>query len=81
MAYCRIGEDSDVYLYEDCEGFISCCGCGLPAFPPIVKIYRRSEALAHLNLHVEAGEKVPERAFRLMREDLEKDGDLIEFSN
>lgn len=28
MSYCRFGsEDSDVYMYHHCGGFIECCSC------------------------------------------------------
>lgn len=29
MAYCRFGEDSDVYMFHDVNGYMNCCGCGL----------------------------------------------------
>lgn len=29
MAYCRFGEDSDVYIYEHVDGNFECCACSL----------------------------------------------------
>lgn len=48
---------SDVYMYEHVSGFIECCGCWLVDWEaegfPQLKTPR--EALAHLDLHEEAG--------------------------
>lgn len=48
---------SDVYIYEHVDGFIECCGCwlvdwGTEGFP---QLKTPREALAHLDLHEEAG--------------------------
>lgn len=43
-----------------------------------VEIDTRSEALTHLQLHREAGHKVPEYAFEKLRRELEHNGEKID---
>jgi hypothetical protein len=29
VSYCRFSKNNDIYVYENVNGFISCCGCYL----------------------------------------------------
>jgi hypothetical protein len=76
MSYCRISE-GDVYMYADISGGIVCCGCRfVEGFG--VKFYSRSEALAHLELHIERGDSVPSRAIERLKREIEEIGDEVE---
>jgi hypothetical protein len=78
MSYARHnGVDSDVYIFEHAGGFIQCCGC---RFAPkdefdhwddlvSTNLATAREALAHMDFHVSAGDRVPERAFARIREE------------
>ena len=68
MAYCRFGEDSDVYIYptEDC---IVCCGCALEGGDRTEFIFRR-DAVRHLRMHQSWGHKVPGYAIRFLEEEI-----------
>ena len=63
MAYARIAKDSDVYVYEDYAGFISCCGCRLLPFLGSEWIFTAAEMVEHLRKHEKAGHKVPPELF------------------
>ena len=67
MAYARIAKDSDVYVYEDMAGFISCCGCRLMPFLSSEWTHTAAEMVEHLRKHEKAGHKVPAE---LLDEDL-----------
>ena len=75
MSYARMnGVDSDVYIFEHASGFIECCGCSLTAPEEyedvgFARLYTAREALAHLELHDLAEDRVPQRAFDRIRED------------
>ncbi len=63
MAYCRMGEDSDVYMYNSGVGWICCCGVD------DVVLETREEALQHLLQHRDKGDRVPQSAVdRLIKE-------------
>lgn len=66
MSYCRIGEDSDVYVIRDMSGMLQC-------FCNLVMNYheREEEMISHLLIHRSFGHKVPQRAIdRLQAERL-----------
>jgi hypothetical protein len=57
VSYVRIGQDgSQVYIYPDVDGYVSCCFCPLDADPRT----RDAEVmLAHVAAHRAAGHHVP----------------------
>lgn len=56
---------------EECAGE----GCGACMMPGFAKLQTRSECLEHLQKHQDAGEDVPEYAFEMLREEIEKEGE------
>ncbi len=60
MAYARFSAESDVYVYDDVDGFIRCCGCALD---DDFQCDTWPEMEAHLRRH-EAGHAVPARLMR-----------------
>lgn len=75
MAYCRVGEDSDVYMYPTTDSIV-CCGCILDDMDGTEFILRR-DAILHLELHITWGHKVPNYAFeRLELEILTKGNEI-----
>lgn len=79
MSYCRLGTDSDVYIYstivvtpEPHRGIV-CCLCSLHEVEGEYYVTATNkparEMHIHLLKHVDAGHKVPQRAFdRLEKE-------------
>lgn len=72
MSFERFGS-SDIYIYEHVGGFIECCGCSL-ADPEEHEIFgfmhlkTPREALAHLDLHEEAGDDIGGARKRIEKE-------------
>lgn len=66
MSYCRMSDDSDVYIIGYGDG-VECCGCTMD---PKRSFYgSNSEMIAHLREHKRTGDKVPKHAIeRLLRE-------------
>ena len=75
MAYCRQGEDSDVYMYPK-ENHIVCCGCTLNGADGTEFIFRR-DVIRHLRMHQSWGHKVPGYAFRFLAEEIRELGDEV----
>lgn len=81
MSICRFDADSDVYVFYDLRGGITCCFCSLdvPEDAPLhnINVATEEEMLAHLWAHVGAGHNVPARAFeRLLKEQAKKVAEL-----
>ena len=57
MSYARFGRDSDVYVYPDVGGYISCCGCSLSRD---WAHYSVESVVNHMREHVDAGHTVPD---------------------
>ena len=56
MSYSRFGHGSDVYVYMDVNGSLSCCGCSLDDG----WFYASTAGMVdHLALHRDAGHDVP----------------------
>jgi len=73
VSYCRVGDDSDVYLIRALAGKVECIACRLEGPRGFVAKSERA-MLAHLRKHLQAGQKVPQRAFdRLNLEAAERD--------
>ena len=69
MSYARFGCDgSDVYVYAGSVG-IECCGCALSADETDPAPMSHDQAIAHLRLHVAAGQRVPEFVFERLAAD------------
>ena len=65
MSYCRVGEDSDVYVISDVShGVPTCYSCG------IIPLYPKDMVL-HLIQHIRDGDKVPDRAFQRLLNEIE----------
>lgn len=79
MSYCRNdGERSNVYLYQDDSLDRICMGCLLLGDAgPSVLLHSAEQAIDHLNLHREAGHKVPEGAFVTLRKERKVERDAI----
>lgn len=72
MSYCRMSEESDVYMYPNIGGFIECCSCNMESDWNSPKFDNETTALKHLFRHVLKGQMVPHRAIkRLCREIVE----------
>ena len=57
MSYSRFGtDDSSVYVYADCDGYVACCGCILDKR---WDYHSADEVVAHMEEHVAAGHVVP----------------------
>lgn len=56
MSYARYSDDSDVYVFRNCDGFLDCVGCGF-------KTETVAGLHAHLDWHREVGDEVPDRAY------------------
>lgn len=87
MSYCRFGEDSDVYVFQDytSENY-ECCACKMDNSKG--HWFKTPEGMVrHLMKHIRRGDKVPIRAFaRLITEgctpEIEfRKGDKVRFSD
>lgn len=78
MSYCRFSE-GDVYMYSNLsEMKIVCCACRLLdkdryGLRGNFSFDTLEEALKHLEEHVKVGHRVPEYAFRLLREEIKRE--------
>jgi len=77
MAYCRISEDSDIYMYPTHDDTIICCGCLLEGVDGTEFIFRK-DALAHLRLHRTWGHRVPGYLIKGMVEEVKEYGNKTE---
>lgn len=76
MAYCRMGNDSDVYIYSSVRGGIVCCSCSLSdAVWGDVKFELRSELIKHVEEHTKNGDAVPDGVIETLQEEIEEYGD------
>ena len=58
MSYCRFSQTSEVYVYENPRGGITCCFCSLST--ESVDLDTPYEMAVHLTEHRWAGDKVPQ---------------------
>jgi len=71
MSYCRFSQTSEVYMYENLGGGITCCFCSLnKAYS--VHFSTPHDAWMHLMAHRQAGHKVPQHALDQLRENAER---------
>lgn len=73
MSYCRMSE-GDVYMYWSITGGIICCGCSFSRDASPV-FFSRSEAITHLELHIEKGDIVPDRAIERLKKEIAEVGE------
>lgn len=60
MSWARWGPDSDVYVFEDVAGGVTCCGCSLSgATLASFNASDPSELVAHFAAHLTQGDLVP----------------------
>ena len=62
MAVCRLGPDSDVYVFYNVGGGIECCGCSLFKQRGF-NAPDEAAMISHLRDHAAVGHKVPSEAF------------------
>jgi hypothetical protein len=73
MSYARFGwDDSDVYVYLDVDGYLTCCSCRLmperpSGFHEWFKAYNTAAMVAHLDQHRAAGHTVPAATYTELR--------------
>lgn len=54
--------DSDLYIYNDVSGGITCCGCDLeePNHSTGYNVATHEEMIAHVEKHIKEGDSVPD---------------------
>jgi hypothetical protein len=70
MSYCRFSNDCDVYIFPSGDG-IHCCACQLGDDTVIVET--SAEMLAHVEMHLAAGHRVPGYAIERLRVEIATD--------
>lgn len=75
MSYCRLGDDSDIYIYES-RNHIVCCMCLFHNREGDEKFQKRSHMINHIEKHFRAGHKVPLYAIERIKEAMKSDGDI-----
>jgi hypothetical protein len=60
MSYCRFSDESDVYVYSDVGGWLSCCSCALVDDSQQWRHFSTDAMIAHLREHIAAGHDVPD---------------------
>jgi len=79
MAYCRFARNSDLYLFADTSGGLTCCGCQLVSPPGTNgKSFRcgtRSEMIGHIEDHRAAGHRIEQGVVEELREELAEHGE------
>ncbi len=70
MSYCRVGNDSDVYVYHSVRDMYFCwLRSSSDGHEGSFRCKTTSEMLAHLEAHVAAGHKVPLRAIERLKKE------------
>lgn len=72
MSYCRLGPDSDVYIYPtttDGREVIACHACSMSGGETMF-MKDAAEMLAHVGKHKAAGDKVPADAISRLLDEL-----------
>lgn len=74
MNYCLFSDDSDVYVYEDCNhGF--CCGACCFLLGRSAYFMKRSLLIDHLERHLNHGHNVPQHVFDELKTEIITKGD------
>ena len=77
MSYVRWSPTSDVYIYDDVAGGITCCGCFLSDQGPKEVSFNCQtweQMQAHLREHIAAGHAVPEHLMEVLPDGCERIG-------
>ncbi|KKN49499.1 hypothetical protein LCGC14_0642060 [marine sediment metagenome] len=80
VSYCRFGTNSHVYVAGSLFGGIDCLACILHSEGMTATFQTRTEMIAHLEEHRNAGHSVEEHPFNRLREEIEEYGDLMEYN-
>ena len=70
MSYCRLGEDSDIYVIQSGDTWC-CCGCMRGDELAGTEFDTLAELKLHLEEHVRLGDKVPEYAMARVRREMD----------
>ena len=76
MSYVRFSENSDVYVYDDANGCLCCCGCALN--PTSYYAETAVEMVKHLLQHEAAGHQIPVGVIEVIGSTGNEDGDRAE---
>lgn len=71
MSYCRMSEDSDVYVIATFDPRVQKKAWQCYCRPTSCLVYSRQEMLEHLYQHRKDGEKVPEYAIERLLEEID----------
>jgi hypothetical protein len=69
VSYCRIGDDSDVYVYQDVDFGLRCMCRGF------FDTRSRRKMIEHLEAHRESGMLVPKRVLGMLWVEIDTEGD------
>jgi hypothetical protein len=69
MAYCRFGDDSNVFMYGTLSSRIKCCMCMFGPKEP-TEFDNPKEAMEHLMKHIDAGHRVPGEAVEKLKSEI-----------
>jgi len=76
MALARIDDESDVYVYENYDGEVICCGCLLNNNRSVT-FSSYSDAIEHLIEHQDSRQAVPDHVINQLGRDRRDYGDDI----
>ena len=68
MGWARFARDSEVYIFDDVRGGITCCGCKLVGFPNDFNCETEDEMANHIIDHARAGHIIPDYLMQTVRE-------------
>lgn len=71
MSYARFGPGSSVYVFQNTDLMIECCGCSLRAGRERIEFATVDEMTAHLQAHEAAGHTVDGQTYEALRADRE----------
>lgn len=81
MSYCRFSKDSDMYVFNHVDGYLTCFACKLngPGEHKVrddwdvheKRVYKRNQImLEHCLQHEKVGHKVPKRLIKRLKEEM-----------
>lgn len=78
MSYARFGwGGSDVYVYLDVGGYLTCCGCS----ESITRFLTTEDMLKHLEWHKQQGDTVPDDCIEDLKQDREENDKWLKSIN
>ena len=75
MSYVRFSSVSDVYVYQDIDFGLRCCGCKLRTSLGSWDTRSRRAMVEHLAEHIEKGHKVPTDVCETLLDEIRECGD------